>query len=842
MSFHPSQEFRKSAAPVCMVALFAAAWIAPASAVQAGPAPARQSAATLTIHWRSGDVVRPAQDRKSLVEALVAFAADPQTSHFVVQFDRPVDEALRASIEAAGVSLLTYLGDNAFFAGLAPGGLDVPALLAVNGLARAEAIDPERKLHPLLLGGQAPEYALVAKGPDGPTLAAYILFHPDVAWNFEGMALMEQHGALVRDNISVVNGLVIELPLSALRSVAAEDAVQWIEPALPRWSEWNDDNRARTGANIAQAAPYNLSGAGVTVLVYDGGTARPTHTDFGGRVFVRDNSGMISHATHVSGTIGGSGAASGGLRKGMAPGVIIQSYGFQYDGTGIFLYTNPGDLQADYNQAINTYGADISNDSIGSNVESNGFPCSIQGDYGVTDQLIDNVVRGSLGAPFRIIWSAGNERQGSFCDIEGYGDYYSMAPPACAKNHITVGALNSNDDSMTSFSSWGPTDDGRLKPDLCGPGCQSNGDNGVTSCSASGDNSYTTYCGTSMSGPTVCGLSSLLLEDYRVHFPGPDPRNSTLKILLAQNAVDLGNVGPDYQFGFGSVRIVPTIDFMRLGNFEENSVGHGAAIAYTATVPPGTTTLKVMLAWDDPAGTPNVIPSLINDLDLRVYDPSNAQAFPWTLNPTNPSAAAVRTQRNTRDNLEQVLVNNPVAGVWRIEVFGFNVPSGPQTFSICASPDLSGGCLLPVAYCAGKLNSLGCLPAIAWTGAPSTSAGSGFTIKGDNVRNNKPGLLFYGVNGPASVPFQNGTLCVASPIRRTPVVTSGGNPLPADDCSGEYAIDFNAFVVGTLGGSPLPALLVPGTQVHSQWWGRDPGFAPPDNTTLTNAVTFVMCP
>src|SRR5262249_18834378 len=152
----------------------------------------------------------------------------------------------------------------------------------------------------------------------------------------------------------------------------------------------------RVGADVAQAPPYSLDGTGVTVLVYDAGTARATHVDFGGRVFARDASGLLGHSTHVSGTIGGSGAASGGLYKGMAPGVIIQSYGFQYDGTGIFLYTNPGDLQADYNEAINTFGADISNNSIGTNTETNGFDCAIQGDYGVTDQLIDSIVRGSL--------------------------------------------------------------------------------------------------------------------------------------------------------------------------------------------------------------------------------------------------------------------------------------------------------------------------------------------------------------------------------------------------------------------------------------------------------------
>lgn len=667
------------------------------SGADLAPTGTTPAVATRGIEWRTGRQGTTAESARPEVaaaaaECIVDAVQRNHARHVVVQFEGPLADAQQNELAAAGVTLLAYLNDHAYFATVDPAVLDEARLSATPGLVYAAHPQPAWKTHPLLLNGAAPDHAVIGfDATTGPILAAYVQFHADVDLAV-GASVLALHGATVRDAVSVVNALVVELPLGAVPAVVAEDGVQWIEPALPRFDEWNDSNRARIGAAAAQVAPYNLTGAGVTVLVYDGGRARATHVDFGGRLTARDSSALSGHSTHVAGTIGGSGAASGGLRTGMAPGVTLESYGFQYDGTGTFLYTNPGDLQSDYNQAINTYGADIANNSIGTNTETNGFACSIQGDYGVTDQLIDSIVRGSLGAPFRVVWAAGNERQGSRCDVEGYGDYYSTAPPATAKNHITVGALNSNNDSMTSFSSWGPTDDGRMKPDVAGPGCQSDGDFGVTSTYSGSDTQYAALCGTSMAAPTVTGVLALLLQDFRAHNPGaPDPRNSTMKTLLAHTAVDLGNVGPDYLYGYGSVRIVPAIDFMRSGQFEENTVSQSGVVSYALNVPAGTTQLKITLAWDDAAGTPNVVPSLINDLDLRVFSPSAVQAFPWTLNPTNPSAAAARTARNTRDNLEQVVVDNPAAGAWTVEVYGFNVPNGPQPYSVCASVPLGGG-------------------------------------------------------------------------------------------------------------------------------------------------------
>jgi hypothetical protein len=132
------------------------------------------------------------------------------------------------------------------------------------------------------------------------------------------------------------------------------------------------------------------------------------------------------------------------------------------------------------------------------------------------------------------------------------------------------------------------------------------------------------------------------------------------------------------------------------------------------------------------------------------------------------------------------------------------------------------------------------LPAIAGGGIPSASAGCCFEVSATNVRNNRLGILLYGTSGRAALPFQGGTLCVAPPLKRTHQIRSGGTPAPAQDCSGRWALDFNAFLAGTLFQDPsvvTPAFPA-GTVLNCQWWGRDT----PGNAALTDAIEFELCP
>ena len=173
---------------------------------------------------------------------------------------------------------------------------------------------------------------------------------------------------------------------------------------------------------------------------------------------------------------------------------------------------------------------------------------------------------------------------------------------------------------------------------------------------------------------------------------------------------------------------------------------------------------------------------------------------------------------------------------------------GDVIANLATEPPLGGGVSLlfgrpyaaPYAlYCTAKVNSLGCTPQISAAGAPSASASNGFEVLCTSSRNNKPGLLLNGIAGRYGLPFLGGTLCVRSP-RRTPGVNSGGTPGPANDCSGVYSLDLNAFGRGLLGGSPWPELSQPGTVVNLQWWARDPGFPAPNGVALSGGLEVVV--
>ncbi|QOJ13406.1 MAG: S8 family serine peptidase [Planctomycetia bacterium] len=683
------RSIRRTALAGVSAALLLLAPVAPALRAAAPAADHSRGSAGETaavVEWRGGAPPRLAvMSDAQLVEAAAALRGRHAIG--VLRHSRSADHPPPLPVSdsrtaVGGLLVGAPLGGRAAFVHVDP--TADPRELA-DALSYLGPIDPLHKQHPLVAAGEYPAYAVVAAGDD-PRVALLALFHADVAPEERFAAAAEVNAEIVRA-LDLLPLLVLHVQASAVSKLVADDRVQWVEPPLPALSELNAENRGRVQADAAQIAPAGLDGAGVTAFIYDVGRAQPAHADFAGRLVALDASGVLDHSTHVAGTAAGDGSASFGLQRGMAPGATILSAGFEFNpAAGVLLYTNPGDVEADYAAAMAhpQHPPDVANNSIGSNIETNFYPCSIQGDYGLTDQLIDGIAAGGFGRPLPLVWAGGNERQASRCDVEGFGDFFSIAPPAGAKNPLAVGAVHADDDSMTLFSSWGPCDDGRLKPDFVGPGCQTFGDLGVTSANVNGG--YGVRCGTSMSAPTVAGMIALLIEEHRRLEPGaPTPDGAAFKALLAHTAVDLGEPGPDYRFGFGSVRLTPALAALRERRLHQGEISSGqvwsAKIASFGGGP-----LSVTLAWDDPPGTPNVSPALVNQLDLLVTGPGGSTHFPWTLNPASPSTPAQRNAPDTRNNLEQVRIDAPAPGVYTVTVTGTNVPIGPQRFALVATP------------------------------------------------------------------------------------------------------------------------------------------------------------
>ena len=629
--------------------------------------------------------LEPISFRSGLVQ-LEPGAKQLLAGHFVLQFESQPNSAERDALAASGIRLLSYLGSNAWFASTSA----AKSASLPSGAVAVAAIETHWKHSPTLLTEPPPEWAVIhpAGKTDATAVVVYVQFFSDVSVE-SAHAALSKHDGHVQSLWDAANAATVELPQEQIESLADEDVVQWIEFALPAFESVNDGNRELTQVAIVDDPPYSLDGDGISVLVFDSGIADAAHPDFGGRLVARDEGEPASHSTHVAGTIGGSGANSvlhGGTPnqwRGMAPGISIESYAFGATGANIILYTDPGDIERDYADAVTNHGVEIANNSLSTNIALNGYSCELEGDYGLTPALIDAIVRGELGRPLCIVWAGGNERSRPRCGA----NYRTIPPPATAKNSLVVGAVRSNDDNVASFSSWGPTDDGRLRPDVCAPGAEYL--SGVTSTEVGGG--YSTKVGTSMAAPTVSGICALLLQDHR-RAKGPAARllPASYKAILAQTAADQGFHGPDYSYGYGSVRAKAAVDALRNDALREGIVDDGEVQLFTIEVTPALPELKVTLAWDDVPGTPNVIANLVNDLDIVAVSPSGVTHYPWVLDPAAPNTGAIQSVPDRVNNMEQVSVDRPEPGVWTLQISGHSIPEGPQTFSVVAQPGLRG--------------------------------------------------------------------------------------------------------------------------------------------------------
>ncbi|WP_448701051.1 S8 family serine peptidase [Mucilaginibacter sp. AW1-3] len=475
------------------------------------------------------------------------------------------------------------------------------------------------------------------------------------------------------------------------------------ELGFPVYLKTNDNviAAATTRTNTVQpggSLNLNLSGSTAALVnklaIWDGSTVYASHQEFAGKTVAnKDNSAvaLVDHSTHVAGTMIAKGiyAPAKGMAFGAtslisydfnndlseianaASGLLISnhSYGFtfgwDYDGTKWIWYGLPGDPE-DYN--FGQYNStSIALDHAASNAPQYLMVFAAGNSRGYNGPAVGSTYYGYTSRTDATIINKGL-RPAGISSQTGYDDLDSHA---VAKNVLTVGAVNqlpagpsgSASVQNASFSSWGPTDDGRVKPDISGMGVN------VLSSFSSATNAYGILSGTSMATPNVSG-SLLLLQEYYLQKYAGFMNASTLKGLVCHTALDAGNPGPDYVYGWGLLDMGAAAqaitDNGTKSMIAEKTLTQGQAQTYTV-IASGNGALMATICWTDPAGTSNAVgvindrtPKLVNDLDIRISD-GTTTFKPWVLDPNSPSANAT-TGDNIRDNVEQVYIANTIVG------------------------------------------------------------------------------------------------------------------------------------------------------------------------------------
>lgn len=469
---------------------------------------------------------------------------------------------------------------------------------------------------------------------------------------------------------------------------------------------------------------YNLTGAGINLGIWDEGSPYTGHTSFWETVLGPRHSyyidttgsedpglGLISdHATHVTGTI----VSDGGYEaKGMAEKAVVHSRDWIWDvnemasAAGGLDNNLPEPLilsNHSYGEPLGWHFTDLKN--LGSQAwywmaAASAYTDNRFSSYEEITKTYDNI---AYLAPFyTIVWAAGNDRgegaeQGAthyhYANGEwisandnhskdnGINGYWTMSVEGGAKNIITVGAVDdipngyshANDVKQvnTSFSNWGPTTDGRIKPDIVANGAS------VYSTlyrdgSGSG-NKFGYLSGTSMAAPCVTGSIAQLLQHYKATHNNSLPVSATVKAIIIHTADEAGQYpGPDYQFGWGLMNTYKAAQLISLDQqnpsvIQELTLSNGQSYTINNLYSDGTQPIRITLVWNDP--TPQSLPSspvLVNDLDVRLIKNGSTTYTPWILNPNIPESAAT-TGDNTRDNVEQIFLQTPGAGYYTVTI------------------------------------------------------------------------------------------------------------------------------------------------------------------------------
>ncbi|MCS6928545.1 MAG: S8 family serine peptidase [Saprospiraceae bacterium] len=553
----------------------------------------------------------------------------------------------RKLLEREGVQFLSYLQRNTYLVAL-PVGFKEERLARINA-RRVWRPTPFEKMNANLL-----EKPYGAWATEGEYLHLYIQVYPQLRIE-QAAARLRALGYRVVEEGNQNGFLHICIPESDLEAVANLPFVRYLElmppPSTPEDIQGRSMHRVSL-LDMDSPLGRRYDGRGVAAVVRDDGPLGP-HIDFQGRYtdwFSAEEGSDGIHGDGVAGILGGAGNLNP-LMRGMATGVYLYTvrYRSSFQDATLSLHTERG--------------ATLTNTSYSDGC-NRGYTLSAQT---VERQLYD--------FPYLMhVFSAGNEGATDCNYGAGPGWGNITGGHKVAKNAIAVANLRA-DGTLMHTSSRGPVHDGRLKPDLAAHG------QGQTSTAP--DHKYRTFGGTSAAAPGVVGVLAQLTQAFREHFAGEQPPAALLKAALLNTANDLGNPGPDFQFGFGLVNAWRAYRLLTERRWLTAEVDHKGWIEHALTIPPNVQQVRILLYWPDPPAEAGTQRALINDLDLRVMNPVGHVHLPLVLDPTpNPNAlsAPAKPGRDSINNVEEVTISNPAAGNYTVRIHGFEVPLGPQLY------------------------------------------------------------------------------------------------------------------------------------------------------------------
>ncbi|MGB0882313.1 MAG: S8 family serine peptidase [Vicingaceae bacterium] len=550
----------------------------------------------------------------------------------IVQFSEIPTSTQKKVLKEEGITLLNYLPDNAFYASININA-DLQQLKLYKAIAVSKVL-PDLKLNNVLASQKYPHWALFSDD----LIEINAVYYSNINESFILNKLKSNGIKVLMSNVSNVVRFRVKME-DLQRIYQFPEFYYFEEKDMPGKPEGIEDRTAHRSNVLATNYDGGLKfdGTGVTVMLQDNSTL-DEHIDYKGR-FDNDVTATQSgdHGEHTGGIIAGAGNLDP-KGRGMAHGADVLVYG-----SG--------------NNNYNAVPALIASDDL--TITSKSFGNGLNAGYTLLARQMDQQVR---NAPQLIhVFSAGNSGSGWSTITGGHKQ---------GKNVLAVGNVTYAD-VIASSSSRGPALDGRIKPDICGVG---------TSVYSTNDpNNYVNKTGTSMACPGVAGVLAQLYHAYKTENSGVNPDAALIKAAVLNTGEDLGNVGPDFTFGWGRINARRAYQLINNNNYFNASIATGATNVHDINVPVGTSQLRVMVYWSDYEGAASAAPALVNNIDMEVVDPGMSIINPWVLNPASQSSVAVRGVDNL-NNMEQVTIDNPTAGLHTVNVTGTAIPQGPQAY------------------------------------------------------------------------------------------------------------------------------------------------------------------